>query len=309
MKRIGKFYPLLIFIFLYVNVFILFSLLYLLLDFLGLGSLKEEVSTSKQHVLFPEKVIRAFHFSATTFISHGYSEIKPVGWSKAIAFMEETIGFLVPAFIMVKFFSLENEKLVRSRMSPSQFIIRAFFILIGALFVSLGLEFFLVPNKIIDGGIVGVSIIMSYLTGFKLEFFLLILNLPFLYLGYRQFGKKFLVMTLLGITLLSLVTFFLYNVPVPTDNPFLASIMGGALLGIGVGMVIRSGGSLDGTEIIGIFVNKRTSFSIGKVVMFINVFIFCCAGFVFGWDKAMFSLIAYYIASYMIDFTVGAFQK
>ena len=120
---------------------------------------------------------------------------------------------------------------------------------LGALLVSFGLEIFLVPNNIIDGGIVGISIIMSYLTGIKLELFLLILNVPFLYLGYRQIGKKFVVTTLFGLSVLSLGTLFLLNVPVPTENPLLASIFGGAFLGVGVGMVIRSGGSLDGTEI------------------------------------------------------------
>lgn len=149
---------------------------------------------------------------------------------------------------------------------------------------------------------------MSYLTGIKLELFLLILNVPFLYLGYRQIGKKFVVTTLFGLSVLSLGTGFLNNVSAPTENPLLASVFGGAFLGIGVGMVIRYGGSLDGTEILGILLNRKTPISVGNVVMFINIFIFFSAGFVFGWDRAMYSLITYFIASKMIDFTIEGFK-
>ncbi|MBR3119207.1 YitT family protein [Oceanobacillus profundus] len=196
----------------------------------------------------------------------------------------------------------------RNQFPILKLIVRSLLVTLGALLVSFGLEIFLVPNNIIDGGIVGISIIMSYLTGIKLELFLLILNVPFLYLGYRQIGKKFVVTTLFGLSVLSLGTLFLLNVPVPTENPLLASIFGGAFLGVGVGMVIRSGGSLDGTEILGILLNRKTPFSVGKVVLFINVFIFFSAGFVFGWDRAMYSLITYFIASKMIDFTIEGFK-
>lgn len=298
-----------IFLMLYLNVFFTFSFIYFLLDILGFGATIESFSIDVQQTLISEKIFNSLQLSATTLFSNGHNDITPIGWSRLVAFIEETVGFLLPAFIMVKFLSQEHIRLERRKVSIIQLILQSFFVMLGALFVSLGLEFFLVPNQIIDGGIVGISIMMSFLTGLKLEFLLLILNLPFLYLGYKQFGKRFLVITLLGISILSIVSYLIYNVPVPTENPFLASIFGGAFLGIGVGMVIRSGGSLDGTEIIGILLNKRTSFSIGKVVMFINVFIFCSAGFVFGWDKAMYSLLTYYIASYMIDFTVGLFQN
>ncbi|PAE28545.1 hypothetical protein CHI07_13760 [Paenibacillus sp. 7884-2] len=196
----------------------------------------------------------------------------------------------------------------RNQFPILKLIVRSLLVTLGALLVSFGLEIFLVPNNIIDGGIVGISIIMSYLTGIKLELFLLILNVPFLYLGYRQIGKKFVVTTLFGLSVLSLGTLFLLDVPVPTENPLLASIFGGAFLGVGVGMVIRSGGSLDGTEILGILLNRKTPFSVGKVVLFINVFIFFSAGFVFGWDRAMYSLITYFIASKMIDFTIEGFK-
>ncbi|WP_458415098.1 YitT family protein [Schinkia sp. CFF1] len=195
-------------------------------------------------------------------------------------------------------------ELEKHKISLYKLMKRSFFVSIGALFVALGLKSFLVPNHIIDGGIVGISIIFAYVTGIRLELFLLILNLPFLYLGLKKLGIGFVITTLIGLSLLSLCISFLYNVPVPTHNLFLASIFGGILLGFGVGMVIRYGGSLDGTEILGILINRATTFSVGGVVMFINVFIFISAGFVFGWDKAVYSILTYFIASKMIDVTI-----
>ncbi|MET3696493.1 uncharacterized membrane-anchored protein YitT [Bacillus oleivorans] len=186
---------------------------------------------------------------------------------------------------------------------------RVIFVILGAILVSVGLEIFLVPNKIIDGGIVGVSIIVSHLTGIKLGILLFILNLPFFFLGYKQIGKTFALTTLGGITVLSIVTTILHPVPVLTEDLLLASVFGGMILGVGVGMVIRNSGSLDGTEILAILFNKKTPFSVGEVVMFFNIFILGSAGFVFGWNRAMYSLIAYFIAYKMIDITIEGFES
>jgi hypothetical protein len=309
LRRNEKVYVLTNFIFLYINVLITFSLIYLLLDIFQLGPLINRFSINEPTILLSEKILNSLHLSAKTLFSDSYSYVIPFGWSKVVVFIEGTIGFMLPAFFMLRFLSLENMRLHRNKLPISKLLFRSFFVTIGALFVSLALEIFLVPNKIIDGGIVGVSIMMSFLTGLKLELFLLILNLPFLYLGYKKIGKNFVVTTLFGISMLSLGTLILYNVPIPTDNPLLASLFGGIFLGIGVGIVIRHGGSLDGTEILGILLNKRTPFSVGTIVMFLNVFIFSTAGFVFGWDKALYSLFAYYIASLMIDITIKEFHS
>ncbi|WP_018133333.1 YitT family protein [Effusibacillus pohliae] len=186
---------------------------------------------------------------------------------------------------------------------------RVLFIFLGAVFVAVGLEIFLVPNRIIDGGIVGISIILSHLTGWTLGLFLFFLNLPFLLLGYKQIGKTFAFSTLFGVAVMSVGTTLLHPVPSLTEDPLLAAVFGGIILGIGVGMVIRYGGSLDGTEIVAILVNKKTPFSVGETVMFLNLFILGSAGFVFGWDRAMYSLIAYYIAFKMIDLTIEGFEE
>jgi uncharacterized membrane-anchored protein YitT (DUF2179 family) len=186
---------------------------------------------------------------------------------------------------------------------------RTFFIILGAVLMGVGIEEFLVPNKILDGGIVGISIILSHLTGIKLGLFIFILNIPFFFIGYKQIGKTFALSTLLGITVLSITTALLHNVPVFTEDLLLATVFGGIVLGVGVGIVIRYGGSLDGTEIMAILINKRMPFSVGELIMFFNIFIFGIAGFVFGWDRAMYSLLAYYIAFKTIDIVIAGLDE
>jgi uncharacterized membrane-anchored protein YitT (DUF2179 family) len=202
-----------------------------------------------------------------------------------------------------------NPPAQHTKATLSKVLKRILFITLGALLVSVGLEIFLIPNHIIDGGIVGISIILSYLSDWNIGLFLFLLNLPFVLLGYKQIGKTFALSTLLGITVMSIGTNFLHPVPGLTQDELLAAVFGGIILGIGVGLVIRYGGSLDGTEIVAILVNKKTPFSVGEIVMVCNIFILGSAGFVFGWDRAMYSLMAYYIAFKMIDLTIDGFEE
>ena len=186
---------------------------------------------------------------------------------------------------------------------------RIFFIIFGAILMGVGIEEFLVPNQILDGGIVGISIILSHLTGWRLGVFIFILNIPFFFIGYKQIGKTFALSTVLGITVLSLTTFFLHDFPVFTEDLLLATVFGGIVLGAGVGIVIRYGGSLDGTEIMAILANRRMPFSVGEIIMFFNIFIFGTAGFVFGWDRAMYSILAYFIAFKTIDIVMAGLDE
>lgn len=195
------------------------------------------------------------------------------------------------------------------KLTRLKFLRRVMFMIIGSALVSVALEIFLVPNNIIDGGIVGISIILSHLSHFPLGIFLVLLNLPFLLIGYKQIGKTFALSTLFSVILMSIGTTMLHPVQAFTIDPLLAAVFGGIILGIGVGLVIRSGGSLDGTEIVAILFSKKSPFSVGEIVMFINFFILGSAGFVFGWDHAMYSLIAYYIAFKMIDITIEGLDQ
>ncbi|MDF2500980.1 MAG: hypothetical protein K0Q77_1694 [Anaerosporomusa subterranea] len=185
-----------------------------------------------------------------------------------------------------------------------RFIQKYLLLFIGSIIAAVGLEIFLVPNNIIDGGIVGISIMASHLTKLPLSLFLVLLNLPFLYLGYKQIGKTFAISTLFSILSLSYWVSVFHPIPGLTQDLFLAAIFGGVLVGLGVGLIIRYGGSLDGTEIVAILLDKRSSFSVGEIVMFFNLFILSSAGLVFTWDKAMYSLVAYYVAYKVIDITI-----
>jgi uncharacterized membrane-anchored protein YitT (DUF2179 family) len=180
---------------------------------------------------------------------------------------------------------------------------------VGAGLAAVALEIFLVPNHIIDGGITGISIMLSDWTGWRLGIFLFVLNLPFFVVGYQQIGRSFALSTLFSIALLSVISSLLVPVPGITEDPLLAAVFGGILLGTGVGMILRNGGSSDGLDVVAILINKRVPWSIGQIILFFNVFILGSAGFVYGWDHAMYSLIAYFIAFKAIDVVVAGFEE
>lgn len=203
----------------------------------------------------------------------------------------------------------EKIKLLRHKRTLSFYIKKYLTICFGALIAAIGLEIFLIPNNVIDGGVVGLSIMASYLTNMSLGIFLVILNLPFMYLGYKQIGKSFTIATFIAICFLSLWSEVFAPIPPVTIDPFLAAIFGGIIDGVGVGLIIRAGGSLDGTEIVAIIMDRKSVFSVGEVVMFINLFILSSAGLLFGWDKAMYSLVAYFVISKMIDVVIKGLDE
>ena len=204
--------------------------------------------------------------------------------------------------------STVKQKIAQHRKA-SFYVKKYLMIFVGAIIAAVGLELFLIPNNVIDGGIVGVSIMMQTLTGMSLGVFLVLLNIPFLFMGYKQIGKNFAIATLIAICFLSVWSEIFGPVPKVTDDPFLAAIFGGIIDGLGVGLIIRAGGSLDGTEIVAIIMDKKSVFSVGEVVMFINLFILSSAGLLYGWDKAMYSLVAYFVISKMIDVVIKGLDE
>ncbi|MGE4272151.1 MAG: YitT family protein [Desulfitobacterium sp.] len=185
---------------------------------------------------------------------------------------------------------------------------RGIFITMGAMSMALGLEGILIPNQIIDGGVTGVSMMLSHLTSVNLGVYLFFLNLPFFFLGYKQIGKTFALSMLYGIIILSVTTLYLHHITPFVQDVLLAVVFGGLLLGFGVGLVIRSGGVLDGTETLAILIEKRAPFSVGEIIMIINVIIFAVAAFVYGLDNALYSMLTYYIAFKTIDIVVKGFD-
>ncbi|MBE3595569.1 MAG: YitT family protein [Hydrogenibacillus sp.] len=182
-------------------------------------------------------------------------------------------------------------------------------IVAGTFLAALALTRLLIPFRMIDGGTVGIAIIAHHLSALPLGLWIVLLNLPFLFLGYREIGKTFVVTTLAAVVLLSGWVTVLSRFPPLVDSAFLATVFGGLILGIGVGLVIRNGGSLDGTEIVAIVLNERTDFSVGEIVMFFNIFIFTSAAFVFSLESAMYSVIAYYIAYRVIDMVLTGLEE
>lgn len=174
-------------------------------------------------------------------------------------------------------------------------------ITIGAMLSAFSIQTFLSPNMILDGGVIGISMIVSKITGLPLSIFTIILNIPFLLIGYKNLGKKFLIKAAYAMLIFSCFLTMFSNVNELTDDILLATIYGGIILGIGVGLVIRSGGCLDGTESVAIIINKNTSFSTGQIIMLFNIFIYLTAGALFGLDKALYSLLMYFITFKIID--------
>ena len=182
-------------------------------------------------------------------------------------------------------------------------------ITLGATLAALALEIFLVPNNIIDGGIIGISIMISYITKVKLSILTFVLNIPFLILGYKQLGKSFLIKAAYAMLVFSVLLEQFKPVPELTNDILLATVFGGLLLGVGVGFVIKFGACLDGTEVVAILINKKTSFSVGQVVMFLNFFIYSTSGLLFGWDRALYSILTYFITFKIIDMVSEGFEQ
>lgn len=177
---------------------------------------------------------------------------------------------------------------------------RAFFLTVGASIAAFALEGFLVPNNIIDGGVIGVSMIASYLTKYNLGLLIFLFNLPFICLAFTKMGKKFVIQTFYANIVLSFMV-NIFHSHLVTSDLLLATVFGGIVLGTGVGIVLKSDGSLDGTEIMSLFLSKKFGFTVGEIIMTINLFVYMLCGFVFTWERAMYSILTYFIASKMID--------
>lgn len=178
----------------------------------------------------------------------------------------------------------------------------------GSAVAAAGLQFFLLPNHLLDGGVTGISIIFAQLSGWPLSLFLVLLNIPFIVLGYRKFGKSFAVYSLIGITALATLTFVHFPHGF-TDIPILAAVFGGLFVGTGVGLVIRYGGVIDGADTVAVLIDRVTMFSVSEAVMVINGAVIALAGFVFGWEQALYSLIAYFVAHKAVETVVDGIDE
>ncbi len=181
---------------------------------------------------------------------------------------------------------------------------------LGAIIAAFAIEEFLVPCTILDGGVVGIGIIISTLSKIPLSVLTICLNVPFLVFGARKLGKMFIAKSAYSMAVFSVFLDVFSHIGNVTEEYLLAVCFGGVILGIGVGLVIKFGGCLDGTETAAILLNKKTNFSVGNFVLICNVVIFAAAGIVLrSFDRAMYSLLTYFITSKVLDIVESGMEQ
>ena len=181
-------------------------------------------------------------------------------------------------------------------------------ILFGTALAVLAMKGFMIPNKFLDGGITGISILLHEIFHFNISVLVIVLNIVFIYLGYRRIGKTFAVQTSIAVLLLAVGLLFIDIHPITSDK-LLIAIFGGLLIGSGVGLVIRGGGVIDGAEVVAVFTRRKTGFSNSEIIMLINTIIFGIAAFQFGIETAMYSVITYFTATRATDYVVDGIEE
>jgi len=212
---------------------------------------------------------------------------------------------------------LRRDKVTKKRLSEevknvevglSHFINETFFILIGVVSAGFGLKGFLLPNSFIDGGAMGISLLISETTGFSLAILIVIVNLPFIVLGYSNLGKQFALKSILAIVALALSVHFI-PYPMITSDKLLIAVFGGFFLGAGIGMSIRGGAVIDGTEVLAIYLSKKTGLTIGDIILIFNVVIFSFGAYIMSIEVALYAMLTYMAAAKTIDFIIEGVEE
>lgn len=180
-------------------------------------------------------------------------------------------------------------------------LLRGLLIVIGALVAAYGLEAVLIPNSVSDGGVTGLSIVGSELFELPLGLLIGVINIPFVWLGYKQIGKSFAFFSILGIASLAIGTILMHHVPtIIHGDTLLVTVVGGIIIGFGMGLALRNGGALDGIDMLAVLLARRLPFGTSDLILFLNAFVFIIVSTVFGLQGAILSALAYYIASKVI---------
>lgn len=181
-------------------------------------------------------------------------------------------------------------------------------LLAGMLSAGFGLKGFLIPNHFIDGGVTGISLLLTQLTGISLSVLLVLINLPFIILGYWQVSKLFAVKTILAIVGLAICVAVI-DYPVVTQDRLLIAVFGGFFLGVGIGLAVRGGGVLDGTEVLAVYISRRTNLSIGDIILIFNIMIFAVAAYFLSVETALYAILTYFVASKTVDFIIEGIEE
>ncbi len=190
----------------------------------------------------------------------------------------------------------------------SHFFKQALLILMGVMAATLGLRAFLLPNGFLDGGVTGISLIVAKLTDYPLSLLIAVLNIPFLLLAFSNVGRNFAIKSILAILLLALSVHFFPAVSI-TDDKLLVSVFGGFFLGLGIGLSVRGGAVIDGTEVLAVFISKKMALTIGDIILVFNIVIFSVAAYVFNINTALYAVLTYMAASKTVDFVVSGVEE
>ncbi len=204
-----------------------------------------------------------------------------------------------------------NDKKKRAknrRLSLIHFFRDVAFILISVVSAGFGLKGFLLPNSFIDGGVTGISLLTSETTGISLSLLIVAINLPFLILGFSQIGKQFAFKSILAIIGLALTVHFL-PYPVITSDKLLIAVFGGFFLGVGIGTAIRGGAVIDGTEVLAIYISKKTGVTIGDIILVFNIIIFLFGAYILSVEIALYAILTYLAASKTVDFIIEGVEE
>ena len=182
------------------------------------------------------------------------------------------------------------------------------FITLGVAAAGFGLKGFLLPNKFLDGGVMGISLLMNIVTGIDLSILVVLINLPFVVIAYAQVSKRFALRTLIAITLLALALTWI-DFPIITSDKLLIAVFGGFFLGAGIGLSIRGGSVIDGTEVLAIYSSRKTTLTVGDFILIFNMLIFSVAAYLIDIETALYAILTYLVASKTVDFVVHGIEE
>jgi len=208
---------------------------------------------------------------------------------------------------MKRFFKINDNELI-SKLILKRNIQDVFFISVGVILASIGLKGFLLPNNFLDGGAMGVSLLLQILTGLNLSILIILVNLPFILLGAKQISIPFAVKSSLAIFVLAYLVHVI-QLPTITDDKLLIAVFGGFFLGAGIGFSIRGGAVIDGTEVLAISVSRKSSLTVGDFIAVFNVVLFGIAASIVSVETAMYSMLTYFSASKTVDFIINGIEE
>jgi uncharacterized membrane-anchored protein YitT (DUF2179 family) len=195
-----------------------------------------------------------------------------------------------------------------SNQSVGNYVKDALLLCLAVVLASVGLKGFLLPNQFLDGGVTGISLLVQAKWGWDLSVLILLLNIPFVFLGYKQVNLIFAIKSALAIIGLAILVHFI-QIPVVTNDKLLISVFGGVFLGGGIGFAMRGGGVIDGTEVMAVTVSRKSTLTVGDFITVFNIVLFFVAAWVFGIERAMYSILTYFAASKTVDFIINGWEE